>query len=410
MKISSIISEYNPLHNGHEFHINRTKEITNSDAIICIMSGNYVQRGLPAIIDKWNRSRVALLCGADLVLELPVLYSLSSAEFFSYGAISLLNSLGIVDSICFGSESGKIDELYFFAEILNAEPQIFKEALKQYLDLGTGYAAARSKALKDYFQKINKDLYIGFEESISSSNNILGIEYCKSLLKLCSNIKPYTIRREGASYNSDKMDQLFSSATAIRKYMKENINLSRLKEHMPPPSFDVVNQLSNSSYEFPDENKILSYIKYKNIYALNNLKKLPDVSEGLENKIIRAIEKSNNYSELISGIKSKRFTHSRISRIICQYFVGFENYNTYLLRKAPCPYARILGFNDTGKKLLKLAKSNSSIPVYTKLPKVKNEILELDLQATRTYSLLNSNISPNSDYLISPIFIQSSNK
>lgn len=403
MNITSIISEYNPLHNGHLYHIKKTKELTNSDAIICIMSGNYVQRGLPAMIDKWNRSKIALECGADLVIELPVLYSLSSAEFFAFGAVSLLNSLGVVNSICFGSESGDIEHLNYIAGILHGEPIEFKASLKNYLNLGYAYPAARSKALNDYINYLNSNINIDFKESLSTSNNILGIEYCKSLIKLNSNIKPYTLKREGASYNSENIHSIFSSATAIRKYIKENNDISELRNHMPLQSYDLIIELKNNNYDFANEDNMMKYLRYKHFCTNSSIENLPDVSEGLHNKIYKNIDKSTNYSDLIENIKSKRFTYTRINRILCQYFIGFEKYDTRILRKEPCPYARVLGFNEMGTKILKEMKTNSSIPVYTKLPKINTEVLDLDIEATKAYSLLNSHISPLSDYLISPI-------
>jgi predicted nucleotidyltransferase len=403
MNITSIISEYNPLHNGHLYHIKKTKKLTNSDAIICIMSGNYVQRGLPAMIDKWNRSKIALECGADLVIELPVLYSLSSAEFFAFGAVSLLNSLGVVNSICFGSESGDIEHLNYIARILHGEPIEFKRSLKNYLSLGYAYPAARSIALNDYINYLNSNINIDFKESLSTSNNILGIEYCKSLIKLNSNIKPYTLKREGASYNSENIHSIFSSATAIRKYIKENNDISELRNHMPFQSYDLIIELKNNNYDFANEDNMMKYLRYKHFCTNSSIENLPDVSEGLHNKIYKNIDKSTNYSDLIENIKSKRFTYTRINRILCQYFIGFEKYDTRILRKEPCPYARVLGFNEMGTKILKEMKSNSSIPVYTKLPKISTEVLDLDIEATKAYSLLNSNISPLSDYLISPI-------
>lgn len=403
MNITSIISEYNPLHNGHVYHIEKTKELTNSDGIICVMSGNYVQRGLPAIMDKWNRTKIALECGADLVIELPALYSLSSAEFFAFGAVSLLNSLGVVNSICFGSEGGDIEFLYYIAKILQKEPLEFKVSIKSYLNLGYAYPVARSKALIDYLKNVNIHIATNLEQSLSTSNNILGIEYCKSLIKLNSNIKPYTIKREGASYNSENIHNLFSSATAIRKFIKENKDISELKNHMPSPSYNLLLELKNNNYFFANEENILSYIKYKHFCSNSNIENLPDVSEGLHNKIYKSIEKCNNYNELIENIKSKRFTYTRINRILCQYFIGFEKYNTEILRKEPCPYARVLGFNEIGTKILKEMKGKATIPIFTKLPKACNEVLKLDIESTKAYSLLNSQISPLSDYLINPI-------
>jgi predicted nucleotidyltransferase len=405
MKISAIISEYNPIHKGHVHHMKRTNELADSDAIICIMSGNYVQRGIPAIIDKWNRTKAALECGADLILELPVVYSLSSAEFFAQGAVSLLNSLGVIDSISFGSEIGDINFIMKIANVLLREPCELKIKLKLNLDKGYAYPKARSLALIDYFTEVEGISNNNLSESLNSSNNILGIEYCKSLLRLKSSITPYTIKREGSTYNDKDLNSIFSSATSIRKYIKDNKSIDELREHMPDKSYELLKGLKNANYPFVFESLMLPYIKYKYFNHKESLINLPDVSEGLHNRIYEGLLNENSYEDLIEKIKSKRYTYTRISRILCQYFVGFDNYPTDELRSQPSPYCRILGFNKEGMKALKHIKKNSSIPVYTKLPRNINSTMKLDIMATQTYSLLNSFISPMDDYLISPIII-----
>ena len=407
MNISGIIVEYNPLHNGHLYHINKTKELTNSDALICVMSGNFAQRGIPSSIDKWTKTKMALNNGVDLVLELPTVYSVSSAEFFSYGAVSLLNSLGIVDNICFGSEHGDINDIYSISNILLQEPIEFKALLKTYLSKGIVYPQARANALYDYLINSHMDISnLLLDNFLNSSNNILGIEYCKSLIKLNSSIKPYTLKREGASYNSNLLHKEFSSATAIRKFIKENGCLTKLEGHVPSSVLAEILNLYSKNYEFTFEDSMFPYIKHKSFTSKNSLINLPDVSEGLDNKIIKALQNNFSYSSALEDMKSKRYTYTRISRILCQYFIGFDNFDTKKLRSMPSPYARVLGFNSKGKSILKSIKTNSNIPLYTKLPKECNETLQLDIQATRAYSTINSSINHNSDYLISPIIIE----
>lgn len=406
MNVSGIIVEYNPLHNGHLYHINKTKELTNCDALICVMSGNFAQRGIPSSIDKWTKTKMALQNGVDLVIEIPAIYSVSSAEFFSFGSVSLLNSLGIVDNICFGSEHGDINDIYNISNILYQEPTDFKLLLKTYLSKGITYPKARSNALYDYLINSKMDLSnLLLDDFLNSSNNILGIEYCKSLIKLNSSITPYTLKREGATYNSNVLHSEFSSATAIRKFVKEKGCLTKLEGHVPNSVLTELLNLYSQNYEFTFEDSMFPYIKHKSFTSKNSLVNLPDVSEGLDNRIIKALQHNLSYSSALDDIKSKRYTYTRIARILCQYFIGFDNFDTNRLRSMPCPYARVLGFNSRGKSILKSIKSNSSIPLYTKISKVTNETLELDIQATKAYSILNSSISPNSDYLISPIII-----
>ncbi|MDW8801064.1 nucleotidyltransferase [Clostridium sp. A1-XYC3] len=403
MKVTGVIVEYNPFHKGHLYHLEKTKEITNCDGIIAVMSGSFMQRGIPAMVDKWNRAKSALLNGVDLVIELPTIYSLSSAEIFAYGGISLLDSLGVTNCICFGSEYGDAAGLSQIASILLSEPEEYRIILKNQLNLGLSFPVARSRALIQFLQlSDNKDLS-DLQQILSSSNNILGIEYCKSILKLNSNIEPFSIKRQGGSYTSTALSNTFSSASSIRKYIKENKSLSGLQNHLPEKVYDSLLFLLKNNYNFVSEDSMLPYIKYKTILHRNLIKNLPDVSEGIDNRIVKFLETANSYEELISLVKSKRYTYTRISRILCQYFVGFENFDTDLLRKRPCPYARVLGFNSTGLKILKEAKRKSSIPIYTKLPKTLDDTLKLDILATRFYSLLNNSIHPNSDYLTSPI-------
>ncbi len=404
MKISGIVVEYNPLHNGHTYHINKTKELTNCDGLIAIMSGNFNQRGIPSVIDKWNKTSMALNSGVDLVLELPVIYSLSSAEFFSFGAISLLHNLGVVDSICFGSELGDISTLLTISKVLIEEPLEFKNELKSFLDLGIPFPKARSLALLDYLNLNNLSTTNHIDHILSSSNNILGMEYIKSLTKLNSSIVPYTIKREGASYNSNSLNNVFSSATAIRNFLKASVTLKDLTNHVPEGVFTILNELRSKNYNFTFDYMMFPYIKYLNsISSSDSLSNIPDANEGLYNKIRKNLFLYSNYDDVIAATKSKRYTYTRISRILCQYFVGFHNYNTLELRKSPCSYARVLGFNSTGIKILKSMKANSNIPIYTKFPKELNESLALDLKSTQAYSIINPSINYNDDYLISPI-------
>ncbi len=406
MNISGIIVEYNPLHNGHVYHINKTKELTSCDALIAVMSGNFAQRGIPSSIDKWTKTKMAINNGIDLVIELPAVYSVSSAEFFACGAVSLLNSLGVVDNICFGSEHGNINDIYNTSNILLNEPIEFKSLLKNYLSLGISYPLSRAKALYDYSKNSNINISnLLLDNFFNSSNNILGIEYCKSLIELNSSIIPYTLKREGASYNGNLLNDKFSSSTAIRTFVKENGSLAKLTGYIPISVLTEIQNLYSKNCKFTFEESMFPYIKYKSATSKNTLVNLPDATEGLDNKIIKCLQNNLSYSSALENIKSKRYAYTRISRILCQYFIGFDNFNTKKLRSLPCPYARVLGFNSNGKSILKSIKSNSSIPLYTKLPKECSETLQLDIQSTRAYSIINNNIDHNSDYLISPIII-----
>ncbi|MGL5084152.1 MAG: tRNA(Met) cytidine acetate ligase, partial [Clostridium sp.] len=209
MNITGIITEYNPFHNGHLYHLDSAKSRTSSDGIICIMSGNFMQRGEAAMVDKFERTKMAIENGVDLVLELPTFYALSSAEQFAKGSVSILNSLGVVNNIFFGSECGNVDDLIKIAKVLVHEPLEFKEELKINLDKGLTFAKSREISLV----KLLKDENLS--QILQNSNNILGIEYIKALLTLNSEISPLTLKREGASYNDKTLSSQFASATSI---------------------------------------------------------------------------------------------------------------------------------------------------------------------------------------------------
>lgn len=397
--ITGIITEYNPFHKGHEYHLQKAKSDTNADGIVCVMSGNFMQRGIPAIIDKWKRAEMAVRNGVDLVLELPLVYSISSAEHFAFGSVSLLNSLGIVDCLYFGSETGNINILDDIAKTLVSEPLEYKALLKNNLDLGLPFHLSRANALNLYLNSHN------LSDVLSNSNNILGIEYIKALITLRSSIIPKTLRREGSSYNDENLSTTFSSATSIRKHLKEK-SLNELISVLPKASYDILHSLISSDYNFVFGEDIFKYIKYKLLTDNRALVNLPDVLEGLENKILKEVISSNSLDELILNSKSKRYTYTRISRILLQSFLNLENFNLLNLSKSPAPYARVLAFNSVGRSMLKDIKNKNNIEIITKVPRNNlSDHMKIDILGTKAYSLLNSKVNPMDDYLKSPIII-----
>ena len=404
MKITGIITEYNPFHNGHLFHLNSIKNQLESDAVVCVMSGNFVQRGLPAVLDKWSRAKMAILNGVDLVIELPSVYAVSSAEFFSFGAVSILNSTGVINNICFGSESGNINTLNSIAHILVNESSEFKEQLRANLKEGLSFPKAREKALYDLLKDDkNAEDIISY---ITSPNNILGIEYCKSLKVLNSSIKPCTIKRTGSGYNDSEALTSLASATSIRKLIKEE-GYEKCISLMPEASYNVLEQSLSAGIQIPDVEDMFKYIKYKLLSDSILISRIPDISEGLDYKILNEIRKASSYNELLFNIKSKRYTLTRVSRILCQIYLGFENYDIMSLRKTSPQYIRVLGFNETGQKILKMIKEKSNCTLITKMP--KNDIdpmLQMDINSTNLYSLLTNSIEYGSDYLKKPVIVK----
>lgn len=402
MNITGIITEYNPFHLGHELHLSESKKLTNCDGVICVMSGNFVQRGLPAITDKWTRTKMALEAGVDLVVELPAIFATSSAEFFAFGAVSLLNSLNVVNNLCFGSECGDINLIKKLSEIIVNEPFEFKSYLKEFLKEGLPFPKARSQALMKYLEDNKFTIDFSYLENVlNSSNNILAIEYCKSLYKLNSSITPFTIKRLGADYNKDELSKNeIASASAIRKSIY-NSDMENIFEFMPNYSYNLLKESNFSNLD-----TMFNFIKYTIISNPNILKEIPEASEGIDNKIFQNIGKANSLDELINLCKSKRYSYTRISRILCHVLLCADK-NLLSLRKTPPDYVRILGFNDTGREILREIKKNSHLNIVNKLSKTQpNSMLEFDIKSTNIYSLLNSNIKINSDYLISPIIFR----
>ena len=398
MNITGIITEYNPFHNGHKLHLEESKKQTKSDGTICIMSGNFVQRGGPAIIDKWKRTEMALSNGVDLIIELPTFYAVSSAEFFAKGAVSILNSLNIVNNLFFGSEIGDAKALSEIAKVLVSEDERFQNILKENLSLGLTFAKAREKSLIEYLNSSE------INNIITSSNNILGIEYIKAILKLNSSINPIALKREGSNYNDKSLSQTFSSATSIREVLKNTSNIEDLKNIIPLESYEVFSKLQEQDYRFTFEEEMFKYIKYKIQTNCVNFNNLYEVTEGLDNKIIKEISSSNSLHEFILKIKSKRYTYSKISRILTHIYLGLDNDDFKDIANENNLYVRVLGFNKTGREILSLIKANSSIPLITKVPRfTNNPLLKFDLQATACYSLLNDKVNPFNDYLQSPI-------
>ena len=379
MKILSIIAEYNPLHNGHEYHLRTSREKSGCDGIIVIMSGNFVQRGEIAVADKWVRTLTALHSGADLVIELPVPYALSSAEGFAFGAVSILDSLNIVDELSFSSESGEIGDLSICADSLITDEMV-QLTLKK-LKNGSSYASARQMALDDIMPNIS--------HLISSPNNILGIEYIKALKKLESKITPITMLRRGPSYNDLYEADGFISASRARQIISEN-GLPYVKPFIPEKVFDIYLKAYEEGifpvFEGQIETAVLSVLKRMD---KDDFLKIPDVSEGLENRIMNCVNKTSDLNILLNMLKTKRYPMTRLKRILLRAFIGIEKDYS----KIPPPYARVLGFNQTGRKILSLAKEKATIPIITKPSTVKKEgpdILELfniEAVASGLYSL-----------------------
>lgn len=400
-KVLGIIAEYNPFHNGHLLHLTKSKEETGAKYSICIMSGNFVQRGNTSIVNKWVKTEMALKSGIDLVLELPTVYSISSAENFAEGAIKLLNSLKIVDTISFGSENSDIDILNRISGILYEEPKQYVEFLNEELKKGLSFPKARENAILLY---LNDKKYSNI---LNQPNNTLAIEYLKALKKYKSHIMPISIKREKAFYNSNCIVDEYASATAIRNMIVNN-QFNDIRKVMPRLAYDLLMQeIENNQYVI-DISKFEKEILYS-IRRLStaDLKKFLEVNEGLENSIKNAANSCNTLAELINIIKSKRYTQTRIQRILLYILLNITKKDMYISRKT-VPYARILGYSKKGKELIsEIYNANPKITLITSVKnffdssnnKTYKHMLSKDILATNIYTLAYKNDSvANLDY------------
>ncbi len=356
--LSGIIAEFNPLHTGHQFLINTAKK---DGAVACVISGNFVQRGDTAIAEKRIRTEMALKAGADLVLEMPVCYSCSVAQNFAFAGVSILDAIGC-NSLLFGSESGNTEALDKASGILNS-PE-FSEKLKQNLENGTTFAAAREKAA----------IECGLESDIlNKPNNNLAVEYINAKSKINSKMQYKTVARKGAAHDSKQIEEYVSASLLREKLILGDYDFCKdyiSKENLKFLKNENISNIKNI------ENMLLGILRTKSI---DDLKKLPDISEGVENKLFSAIKAATTLDELYSLVKVKRYTHARIRRLVISAALGADN---SFFMKTP-PYIRVLGFNKTGEEILKQIKEKSKIPLILRA----KEIEELGQNAKKLFAL-----------------------
>ena len=386
MNICGIVCEYNPFHNGHKYHILQTRENFGATHIVGVMSGNFTQRGDVSIVDKYKRTETALKNGVDLVIELPVAFSLASAEQFAQGAVFLLNALGCVDMLSFGSECGNIKLLKETAGAVCYARE--SDELTNYMKNGMSYPAALQKAIEKFY---TDDVI----ETLTAPNNTLAVEYMKALDELASPIKPVTVKRKSAGHDSEvTSDSGITSASQLRKLLQAGEDIS---EFAPDCDFSNIASLSNL------EVAILSKLRYM---SRSEIEKTPNVLMGLENRVYKAARVSTNLNELLFLIKTKRYTLARIRRIVLSAYLGITKND---LKNNPS-YVRILGMNNRGKDILAAAKCD--LPIDTSLAQLakKSDIAakqaKLEERCDNQYALaLNKRQVCGIDYTAKPIIL-----
>ncbi len=372
MKVNGIVAEYNPFHNGHKYHIEESKRKTGADYTIIAMSGNFVQRGAPALTDKYSRARMALENGADLVLELPVIYAASSAEYFAMGAVSLLDKLGIVTHLSFGSESGDLNILSRIARILFKEPEEYRVLLQGKLREGLSYPTARTEAILRYCPSLE-----AYRNVFTSPNNILGIEYLKALYRRESNMTPVTIQRTGAAYHNTVVGTQFCSALAIRQALLAGQSTDFLKGQMPEQAHGIL-QESFSRNAPLDSNAFSTMLHYKLLSEQSQgYSGYLDVSEDLSDRISKNLEQFTDFCGFSNLLKSKDMTYTRISRCLFHILLNIRTQDLEDAKNMDyAPYARVLGFRRDAADLLTAIKEASSVPLLTKPADAKRLLAE----------------------------------
>ena len=369
LSVTGIIAEFNPLHTGHAHLLERAKE---RGTVVAVISGNFVQRGDLAIAEKRVRTRAALLGGADLVLELPVAYSMSTAQNFALGGVSALNAVGC-DSLIFGSESGDITELAAACKILKAKE--FPEKLNAYLTTGMTFAAAREKAACD----------LGLKKGVlSGANNNLAVEYMCAAENIGADFEFVTLKRQGAGHDSPEVSGGYASASLIRERLLSG-DYDFCRSYISESVFSLL-QPSNIADIRRIEKAVLAVLRTR---TLNELKSLPDISEGIENKLFSAIRVATSLDDLYNRVKVKRYTLARIRRLALSALIGLDS--TFFMKQPP--YIRVLGFNERGMTLLKERSVNSAIPVVSRVSEIKKlsepalKLFETECRATDLFAL-----------------------
>ena len=391
MKTIGIIAEYNPFHNGHKYMIEKAKELTGADTAVVIMSGDFVQRGAPAVCDKYLRTQMALLGGADIVFELPVIYSLRSAEQFAEGAVRLLSSTLNIDHICFGSESGNIDTLYEFA--INTEDyshtEEFRTNISAAIKKGMSYPAAFETVINEKFNVKDSSVY--------QPNNLLGIEYCRALYRLRKTgiysklPELITIKREGSSYHDAILSE-YPSATSVRNALQSN-NIGSLRNSLPGSAFKMLNENMGKCLPiFEDDFNDMLYMRL-NSSSDEDIRSIPDIHNDLKNKLINCRGKQVVISELTAGLKNKAFTYSAISRAIFKLLLSPVYTKAIQCNSANVPYLRALGFKKDSSEFLRTLRYSETCNIITKPAdgNMDDPSYLLDIYASNLYNQVCSN-------------------
>lgn len=380
MKAVGLIVEYNPFHNGHAYHLQSSREAAGADVVIAVMSGNFLQRGEPALVSKWTRTKMALLGGADIVLELPYLFATQKAETFANGAVSILEAAGC-ESLCFGSENGDISSFMNTLNFLAENNEEFEKKINQYIKTGVSYPKAQSLSFTELAS--DKNLL-----NLSKPNNILGYEYIKAIMRQKSSIKPMTIQRKQAEYHDEHFSSAtIASATSIRKAIfGDTADREQIGQFIPSSTLELLENYYNEYGLFHNWECYWPLLKFR-LLQMNpeELRTIYEIEEGLENRLLRAAANAESFSGFMEEVKTKRYTWTRLQRI-CVHILTNARKEEMLDGNEKASYLRLLGMSNNGRDYLKKMKSHFSLPLVSRLSSCKLTSLALDIKAARIYS------------------------
>lgn len=395
--------EYNPFHNGHLFHLHAAKEITNANVIIAVMSGSFLQRGEPAALSKWARTEMALENGIDLVIELPYIFSTQKAEIFATSAVSILSKIGVT-RICFGSESGEINEfLNTVSEVMEKETKI-NMTLKKYVKKGLSYPKAFAKAFQE-----NVDTTKTLD--LSKPNNILGYHYVRAIQRLNLRMEAYTIKREKSHYHDDffQQNEEIASATAIRKNLLEtNCNLRSIENYVPSATKQIMEKEIARYGSIPHWEDYFPFLQHKILTAnIEDLQQIYDCDEGLEYRLKKMIVKVNTFQQYMEMLKTKRYTWTRLQRLLVHVLMNTtKSFMEKYCNPTSPPYLRILGMSEKGREYLSLQKKKLDIPIISRASEVNHPVLQKDILASHIHTLpFVKKVSLHEEYEAIPIIL-----
>lgn len=389
-----IIAEYNPFHNGHLYQIQKAKELTGADTVIAVMSGNFTQRGDTSLVNKFEKTKIALQNEVDMVIELPTIYSISSAENFALGGIKILNEIGNIDYLVFGIEEDNLQELQAIVDVLVNENDEFKRTIKEELDKGNSYPKAREIALKKVLSSEN------VEDIMQKPNNILAIEYLKALKITNSRIKPFAIKRKNSMHHDKNINENYASGTYIRELFLEN-NFDEIGKVVPKYTYERLSELKSHGTYVTSINDFSDIVIYKiRMMTKEEISQIADVNEGLENSIKLASTTCKTIDEIIEKVSTKRYTKTRISRILTYILLDITK-SDMEQSKDNDPYIRVLGINKKCEEILSTINNSKLITSLKKFEENngENELLNIDKKATEIYTIkYPKSVDANLDY------------